>query len=398
MTVTTGSDVYYDPYDIGINADPYPTYQRLREEAPLYYNEPHDFWAVSRAPDVERGLVDRETFISGRGGILEIIKSGMEMPPGLVIFEDPPTHTIHRSLMSRMFTPKKVASLEDEIRELCARCMDPLVGSGGFDVVEEIGRVVPMQVISRLLGIPEEDQETVRARSDEHLRTEAGKPMEIDEDFIDPSHFGEYVDWRAEHPSDDIMTDMLHVEFDDEHGERRRLTREELTTYLTVVAGAGNETTTKLIGWFTKLLGEHPDQRAAVVADPGLVANTIEEVLRFEPPGPHLARYVAKDVELHGQTVPAGSAMLLIAASANRDPERWDDPDRFDVRRNTAGHITFGYGAHFCLGAALARLEGRVVLDEMLKRWPEWEVDLDGAHLAPTSTVRGYETLPIRLP
>lgn len=398
MTVTTGSDVYYDPYDIGINADPYPTYQRLREEAPLYYNEPHDFWAVSRAPDVERGLVDRETFISGRGGILEIIKSGMEMPPGLVIFEDPPTHTIHRSLMSRMFTPKKVASLEDEIRELCARCMDPLVGSGGFDVVEEIGRVVPMQVISRLLGIPEEDQETVRARSDEHLRTEAGKPMEIDEDFIDPSHFGEYVDWRAEHPSDDIMTDMLHVEFDDEHGERRRLTREELTTYLTVVAGAGNETTTKLIGWFTKLLGEHPDQRAGVVADPGLVANTIEEVLRFEPPGPHLARYVAKDVELHGQTVPAGSAMLLIAASANRDPERWDDPDRFDVRRNTAGHITFGYGAHFCLGAALARLEGRVVLDEMLKRWPEWEVDLDGAHLAPTSTVRGYETLPIRLP
>ncbi len=398
MTVTTGSDVYYDPYDIGINADPYPTYERLRAEAPLYYNEPHDFWAVSRAADVERGLVDRETFISGRGGILEIIKSGMEMPPGLVIFEDPPTHTIHRSLMARMFTPKKVASLEDEIRELCARCMDPLVGSSGFDVVEEIGRVVPMQVISKLLGIPEQDQEAVRARSDEHLRTEAGKPMEIDEDFIDPSHFGEYVDWRAEHPSDDIMTEMLHVEFDDEHGEHRRLTREELTTYLTVVAGAGNETTTKLIGWFTKLLGEYPDQRAAAVADPGLVPNTIEEVLRFEPPGPHIARYVAKDVELHGQTVPAGSAMLMIVGSANRDPERFVDPDRFDIRRNTAGHLTFGYGAHFCLGAALARLEGRVVLDEMLKRWPEWEVDLDGAHLAPTSTVRGYETMPIRLP
>ena len=398
MTVTTDSDVYYDPYDVGINADPYPTYARLRAEAPLYYNEPYDFWAVSRADDVERGLVDRETFISGRGGILEIIKSGMEMPPGLVIFEDPPTHTIHRSLMSRMFTPKKVASLEDGIRELCARCMDPLVGSGGFDVVEEIGRVVPMQVISKLLGIPEQDQEAVRARSDDHLRTEAGKPMEIDENFIDPSHFGEYIDWRADHPSDDIMTDMLHVEFDDEHGAHRRLTREELTTYLTVVAGAGNETTTKLIGWFTKLLGEHPDQRAAIVADPDLVANAIEEVLRFEPPGPHLARYVAKDVELHGQVVPAGSAMLMIAASANRDPERFDDPDRFDVRRDTAGHITFGYGAHFCLGAALARLEGRVVLDEMLQRWPEWEVDLDGAHLAPTSTVRGYETLPIRVP
>ena len=148
----------------------------------------------------------------------------------------------------------------------------------------------------------------------------------------------------------------------------------------------------------TKLLGEYPDQRAAAVADPGLVPNTIEEVLRFEPPGPHIARYVAKDVELHGQTVPAGSAMLMIVGSANRDPERFVDPDRFDIRRNTAGHLTFGYGAHFCLGAALARLEGRVVLDEMLKRWPEWEVDLDGAHLAPTSTVRGYETMPIRLP
>lgn len=398
MTLSTGRDVYYDPYDVDINADPYPTYARLREEAPLYYNEPHDFWAVSRAADVERGLVDRDTFISGRGAILEIIKAGVEMPPGLVIFEDPPTHTIHRSLMSRMFTPKKVASLEDEIRELCARCMDPLVGRDGFDVVEAIGRVVPMQVISKLLGIPEQDQEAVRARSDENLRTEAGKPMEIDEGFIDASHFGEYVDWRADHPSDDIMTELLHVEFDDEHGERRRLTREELTTYLTVVAGAGNETTTKLIGWFTKLLGEHPDQRAALVADPGLVPNAVEEALRFEPPGPHLARYVAEDVELHGQTVPAGSAMVLIAASANRDPERWDDPDRFDIRRNTAGHLTFGYGAHFCLGAALARLEGRVVLDEMLRRWPEWEVDLDGAHLAPTSTVRGYETLPIRVP
>ena len=397
MTVTAGSDVYYDPYDVEINADPYPTYRRLREEAPLYYNEPYDFFAVSRAADVEQGLVDRDTFISGRGAILEIIKSGVEMPPGLVIFEDPPTHTIHRSLMSRMFTPKKVAGLEDEIRELCARCMDPLVGSGGFDVVEAIGRVVPMQVISKLLGIPEQDQEAVRARSDENLRTEAGKPMEIDEDFIDPSHFGEYVDWRAEHPSDDIMTELLHVEFDDEHGERRRLTREELTTYLTVVAGAGNETTTKLIGWFTKLLAEHPDQRAAAVADRGLVPNAVEEVLRYEPPGPHLARYVAEDVELHGRTVPAGSALLLIAASANRDPERWDDPDRFDVRRTTAGHVTFGYGAHFCLGAALARLEGRVVLDEMLQRWPEWEVDLDAAHLAPTSTVRGYETLPIRV-
>ena len=398
MTVTTDSDVYYDPYDVEINADPYPVYRRLREEAPLYYNEPYDFYAVSRADDVERGLRDRDTFISGRGGILEVIKAGVEMPPGLVIFEDPPTHGMHRSLMARMFTPKKVLSLEPQIRALCARSMDPLVGSDGFDVIAEIGAVVPTRVIGMLLGIPEEDQAAVKARTDAHLRTEAGKPMKVGDDFIESNQFGEYIDWRAEHPSDDIMTEMLNVEFDDEHGVHRRLSREELLTYLTVVAGAGNETTTKLIGWFTKLLADHPDQRRAVVEDRSLVTSTIEEVLRFQPPGPAVARYVAKDAEFHGQTVPAGSAILCLVGAANRDDTRFPDPERFDVRRDDGPHITFGYGAHFCLGAALARLQGRIVLDEMFQRFPEWEVDMAGANLAPTSTVRGWEKLPIRLP
>ncbi|MGZ4704018.1 MAG: cytochrome P450 [Acidimicrobiales bacterium] len=398
MTVTSASDVYYDPYDVGIDADPYPIFRRLREEAPLYYNEPLDFYAVSRFEDVERGLVDRETFISGRGGILELIKADIEMPPGVVIFEDPPTHTIHRSLLSRMFTPRKVAALEPKVRELCATSLDPLVGRGGFDFIADLGAQMPMRVIGMLLGIPEQDQEAIRDRSDATLRTEVGQPMEITDDFGSGAAFAEYIDWRAEHPSDDIMTELLQAEFEDETGTVRHLSRDELLTYVAVVAGAGNETTTRLIGWAGKVLAEHPDQRRELVEDRSLLPNAIEEILRFEPPAPHVGRYVARDVELHGQTVPAGSAMLFLVGSANRDDRRFPDGDRFDIHRQIGSHLTFGYGPHFCLGAALARLEGRVALDEVLNRFPEWDVDLDRARLGPTSTVRGWETLPVVTP
>jgi cytochrome P450 len=398
VTPQRASDVSYDPYDVDINADPYPVYARLREQAPLYYNEPLDFFAVSRHEDVERGLVDRGTFISGRGGILELIKAGIEMPPGVVIFEDPPTHTIHRSLMSRVFTPRKVAALEPRIRELCASCLDPLVGSGRFDFVADLGAQMPMRVIGMLLGIPEEDQESVRDRTDANLRTEAGKPMEVADGFASGEHFAEYIEWRADHPSDDIMTDLLNAEFEDETGTVRCLRRDELLTYLSVVAGAGNETTTKLIGWAGKVLADHPDQRRQLVDDRSLVPNAIEELLRFEPPAPHVGRCTSREVELYGQAVPEGSAVLFLTGSANRDDRKFPDGDRFDIHRDTSGHVTFGYGPHFCLGAALARLEGQVALDEVLQRFPEWEVDTQGAKLTPTSTVRGWETLPVVIP
>jgi len=395
VTVSSDTDVYYDPYDVAINADPYPVFRRLREEAPLYYNEPHDFYAVSRYDDVERGLVDHETFISSRGGILELIKADMEMPPGTLIFEDPPIHTIHRRLLSRVFTPKRVAALEPQIREFCARSLDPILESGGFDFVADLGAQMPMRVISMLLGIPESDQEAVRDRVDANLRTKPGEPMEVSAHFADGEIFAEYIDWRAEHPSDDLMTDMLNAEFEDETGATRHLTRAEILTYVFVVAGAGNETTTRLIGWAGKVLAEHPDQRRELVEDPSLIPNAIEELLRFEPPAPHVGRYVARDAEFHGRTVPAGSAMLFLVGSANRDDRRFPDGDRFDIHRTVGQHLTFGYGVHFCLGAALARLEGRIALDEVLKRFPEWEVDYSRTRLAPTSTVRGWETLPV---
>jgi len=398
VTTSTASDVYYDPYDVDIDRDPYPVFRRLREEAPLYYNEPHDFYALSRYEDVERSLVDRDTFISGRGGILELIKANIEMPPGVVIFEDPPTHTIHRSLLSRVFTPKKVAALEPKIRELCAKSLDPFVGAGGFDFVSDLGAQMPMRVIGMLLGIPEEDQQGIRDRVDRNLRTEAGQPMQVTEDFVDGEQFAEYIDWRAEHPSDDIMTDLLNAEFEDETGTVRRLRRDELLTYITVVSGAGNETTTRLIGWAGKVLAEHADQRRELVSDPSLIPAAIEELLRFEPPAPYVGRYVARDAELHGQTVPEGSALLLLLGSANRDDRKHPNGDAFDIHRTSGSHLTFGYGAHFCLGAALARLEGRVALDEVLQRFPEWDVDWEGATLAPTSTVRGWDHLPVRTP
>ena len=396
MTATQTSDLSYDPYDVEIDADPYPVFARLREEAPLYYDERYDFYALSRFDDVERGLVDRDTFISGRGGILEIIKAGIDMPPGILIFEDPPTHTIHRSLLSRVFTPRQVNGLEPKIREFCARSLDPLVGEPGFDFVADLGAQMPMRVIGMLLGIPEADQEAVRDKGNARLRTKPGEPQKVSENFVDGEMFAEYLDWRAEHPSDDIMTQLMNAEFDDETGTRRTLRREEILTYLTVVAGAGNETTTRLIGWAGKVLAEHPDQRRELVDDPSLIPNAIEELLRYEPPAPHVGRYVAKPVECHGTTVPEGSAMLLLVGAANRDERRYPGGDRFDIHREIGQHLTFGYGAHYCLGAALARLEGRIALEEVLKRFPEWDVDWSQEpHLAPTSSVRGWESMPV---
>jgi cytochrome P450 len=396
MTTTTGSDVYYDPYDVEIDADPYPVFRRLRDEAPLYHNDKYDFYALSRFDDVERGLVDRETYISGRGAILELIKADIEMPPGVILFEDPPIHTMHRSLLSRVFTPKKMNALEPKIREFCAQSLDPLVGAGRFDFIRDLGAQMPMRVIGMLLGIPEQDQEAIRDRTDADLRTKPGQPMKYSQKrFVTGEAFAEYVDWRAEHPADDLMTEMLHAEFEDETGTTRRLTRDEVLTYVNVVAGAGNETTTRLIGWAGKVLGDHPDQRRELVEDRSLVPNAIEELLRYEPPAPHVARYVSRDVTHYGRTVPEGSVMVFLVGAANRDERRHPDGDHFDIHRDVGQHLTFGYGIHFCLGAALARLEGRIALDEVLQRFPDWEVDADNARLSPTSTVRGWETLPV---
>ena len=399
MTTVETTDVYYDPYDVTINADPYPTYERLREEAPVYYNERYDFWALSRHADVEKALVDWPTFSSTRSDILDIIKAGVDLPGGVIMFEDPPTHTMHRSLLSRVFTPKRMAALEDQVRAYCVACLDPLVGSSGFDITTELAAELPMRVIGMLLGIPEQDQVAVRNKTDANLRTVPGQPMAVrQENVASGDMFTDYIDWRMTHPSDDLMTQLLTAEFEDEDGTTRTLTRDEVLTYTAVLAGAGNETTGRLIGWLAKVLAEHPDQRREIVEDRSLIPKVIDETLRYEPTGHATARFTMQGFEAHGVTIPAGSPVLLIAASANRDPRHWDRPDDYDIHREDVAHLTFGFGLHFCLGASLARLEGRVALDELLNRFPEWDVDYDGMRLAPTSTVRGWETLPIVLP
>jgi cytochrome P450 len=397
---TTDADVYYDPFDFEIDADPYPVWRRLREEQPLYYNERYDFYALSRFADVERCLVDWRTYSSAKGTVLEIIKSGMEIPRGSIIFEDPPDHDLHRGLLSRVFTPRKMQAIEPKVREFCAQSLDPLVGAGGFDFIRDLGAQMPMRTIGMLLGIPEQDQEAIRDRIDAGLRLEEGTMPDFEAALASDQSdgFAEYVDWRAEHPSDDLMTELLQAEYEDAEGALRRLTREEVLGYVNLLAAAGNETTTRLIGWTGKVLAEHPDQRRELVADRRLVPNAIEELLRFEPPSPVQARAVTTDVEHHGQVVPEGSAMLLLNASGNRDERKFPDADRFDVHRRIDHHLAFGYGIHFCLGAALARLEGRVALDEVLKRFPSWEIDEDNAVQARTSTVRGWESLPVVTP
>jgi len=396
VTVTSGSDVYYDPYDFEIDADPYPVWRRLRDEAPLYYNEKYDFFALSRFDDVDRGLLDWETYRSGKGSILELIRADIDIPSFVILFEDPPEHHCHRAVLSRVFTPRRMNDLEPKVREYCQRSLDPLVGSGRFDFVKDLGAQMPMRVIGYLLGIPEQDQEAIRDHLDEGLRLEEGREGEFRApDMGTGEIFADYVEWRVKHPSDDLMTQLLNVEFEDETGTVRKLTREEVLTYVNLLAGAGNETTTRLIGWTGKLLAEHPDQRRAVAEDRSLLPNAIEEILRYEAPSPVQARYVAADVEHHGQKVAEGSIMLLVNASANRDERRYEDPDRLDVRRPLGRHLSFGHGIHLCLGAALARLEGRVALDEVLQRFPDWEVDYDHAVQARTSTVRGWETLPV---
>ena len=395
---STEPGVYYDPYDFGIDSDPYPVWKRLRDEAPLYYNDKYDFYALSRFDDVERAWADWKTYSSAKGTVLELIKSNMEIPPGSIIFEDPVGHTLHRGLLSRVFTPKKMAAIEPKVREFCARSLDPLIGAGGFDLITELGAPVPMLTIGMLLGIPEQDQQAIRDTIDAGLRLEDGTMPTYDSGHSlhdSTVAFAEYIDWRADNPSDDLMTELLQAEYEDLEGEHRRLTREEVLNYVNLLAAAGNETTTKLIGWAGKVLADHPDQRQELVASPELVRPAIEELLRYEAPSPVNARYVNADVEFHGRAVPAGSALVLLNGAANRDERKFPDGDRFDIHRKIDHHLSFGYGIHFCLGAALARMEGRVALEEMLKRFPTWEIDWDNAVQARTSTVRGWEHLPV---
>ena len=397
------TELYYDPYDFEIDADPHPVWRRMRDEAPLYRNDKYDFWAVSRYQDVVSGLTDWKTYSSARGTLLELIRNDIQFPPGTILFEDPPLHDAHRALLARLFTPRRIAELEPQMRAYCAMSLDPLVGSDCIDFIGDLGAQMPMRVIGMLLGIPEADQRQLRDAIDASLSLEdgdGGSPTATrrEEGPVDQtSRFADYIEWRRKNPSDDLMTELMNSRFVDDQGVERTLRDDELLGYIALLAGAGNETTSRLIGWTAYLLDRFRDQRRLLAADRSLVPNAIEEILRYEAPSPVQARYVTRDVELHGTRVPEGATLLLLNGSANRDEREFEDADRFDVQRRNVRHLSFGYGIHFCLGASLARLEGCVALDEVLARWTDWEIDQQGAEMARTSTVRGWKRLPARI-
>jgi cytochrome P450 len=394
VTTAVQDEIYYDPFDKDIDVNPYPLWKRMRDETPLYRNDKYGFWALTRFDDVAPALIDWETYISGKGSTLELILAGNPMPSGMILMEDPPVHDIHRSLLARVFTPRKMMALEPKIRQFCAETLDPLVGTGGLDFIGDLGAYMPMRAIGMLLGIPEDQQEAIREAVDEGLKLneDGTAPLTGLEGF---GHLMEYIEWRAKNPSDDLTTELINAEYEDVDGTTKKLTRDEVITYCGLLAGAGNETTTRLIGWSGKLLAEHPDQRAELAANSALIPQAIEEILRFEAPSPVQARVVTKDVAHHGQTVKAGDIMVLVNGAANRDERVFEGGEDFDIHHQYERHLSFGYGIHFCLGNSLARLEGRIALEEVLKRFPEWDVDWDNAKQAHTPTVRGWDRLPV---
>jgi cytochrome P450 len=395
MNAINEPPVHWDPYNQTYFWDPYPVFRVMREKAPIYYNAEYDFFAVSRYDDVQMVLSDRDVYLSRHGDVLDQIKSRMPMPKGMFINEDPPLHGVHRSVLARIFTPRRMAALEPQIREYCARTLDPLVEGGVFDFIQDLGAVMPMQVIGMLLGLPPEEQLRFKERIDATSRSlELGKPQDMTDADFSGSHFADYIAWREKNPSDDAMTELLNVEFVDETGTTRKLSKGEIMVFANLLFGAGNDTTNRLIGWIGKILAEHPDQRREIVQDRSLIPQAIEELLRFQSPGPAVARYVGKDTEVLGVEVPEGSVMLAVIASGNRDESKFVDGDSFNIHRERVAHLTFGVGFHNCLGNALARVEGRAALDEILKRFPEWDVDMSGAVMRPHTSTRGWERLP----
>ena len=393
--MVTTAPPYYDPYDSAIDADPHPVWKRLRDEAPLYYNEEYGFYALSRFADVHAASLDWETYSSAASTVLEMIDTtpgeAGDASYGMMIFMDPPGHDELRKLVSRAFTPRRVSVLEGRVKELCGEFLDPLVGSGSFDYLEDFAALIPTMVIGALLGVPKEDQNQLRIWGDAMLHYD---PTGLNEERNQAQEqLGQYmhdmVEDRARSPRDDMVSDLLAAEITRDDGSTRRLTHQEVLAFFSLLELAGSETTARLLGWASVLLHRHPDQRALLIEQPDLMLNAVEELLRYEAPSPIQARFVTRDAEWHGQAIPANSKIALLTGAAGRDEREYPDADRFDVTRHFDRHLSFGYGIHYCIGANLARLEASIALQETLARFPDYGVDESKVEMAHTSTVRG---------
>jgi cytochrome P450 len=386
----------FDPYsDVYFN-DPYEVYRRLRDEAPVYRNDHYGFWALSRYDDVVAAHRDWRTFTSTQGITIDMltdpgVSEMLKQSTGSIIFMDPPDHDRMRALVSRVFTPKAVADLEPMIRGLVRKYLDPLDGDE-MDLVADFSGPFPVEVISVILGVPEPDRQQIRHWTDTMLHREPGNPKPTDAGMEAALNIGIYIHGLAQekraHPTDDMLSGLIEA----------GLTDDEVAGFALLLAGAGSETVTKLIGNGVVLFARHPDQWRKVIADRDLLVPATEEILRYWAPSQYQGRYSTAETEWHGVTIPADEPVLLITGAANRDERAYEDPDRFDVERPFKLNVGFGHGIHTCLGAALARLESRIAFDEIATRWPEYAVDESRCKRVSMSNVAGYSSVPVRVP
>lgn len=388
----------YNPYAYEIHENPYPVYAYLRESAPLYRNSAQGFWALSRHADVKAAFLDPERF-SNRDGVSLDPAASNEAAQSTMSFlaMDPPRHTRMRAIVSRAFTPRRIAALEPRIRELSRNHIETFIDRGACDFIADFAARLPMDVISEMLGVPVVDRDRLRGWADLVVHREDGimdlPPAAMEAAMSMFVYFSELVADHRARPQDDLTGALLAAEIDGD-----RLSDFEVQAFLFLMIIAGNETTTKLLGNAIYWLAQNPDQRRLVRSDPALIPNWVEETLRYDGSTQALARTVTCDVEMHGQTIRAGDRLVLLVGSANRDERVFPDADRFDIRRDTTEMVAFGYGIHFCLGASLARLEGRVALEEVLARFPDYEIDTTRMRRIHSVNVRGFAALPIEFP
>ena len=394
MPVTT-EPLVYDPYAYEIHEDPYPTYARLRDEAPVYRNEERGFWALSRHADVMAAFRDSDRFSNAEGVSIDPAASGPNAHRTMSFLAmDPPQHGRMRGLVSRAFTPRRVAEMEDGIRALTVQHLVPALESGSFDFVADLAGKVPMDVISEMLNVPVSDRAELRRLSDLLVHREEGvtdvPPSGVEAALSLVVYYADLIADRRAHPSTDLVSALCAAEI-----EGDRLTDDEITAFLFLMVVAGNETTTKLLAHAWYWGWRNPDQIAKAFADEARIPDWVEETLRYDTSSQLLARVTTCDVELHGVTIPARDRVVLLAGSANRDPRAFADPDVFDLDGDRgAGVASFGVGRHFCMGASLARLEGRVVLEELVRRVRSYEIDEAGSSRVHSVNVRGFATLP----
>jgi cytochrome P450 len=378
-----------NPFSYAFHEDPYPTYKALRDTDPCHHNQELGFWALTRYADVLEASRDWETFSSADGPMIEKIdRRYFELLP-MMIALDPPRHDQLRSLVSRVFTPRRIGALEDSVRVIAAKYLDELVEAGGGDFVGSFSSLLPMDVIFTLLGVPESDRRELRRLADVGLERDDNDPgvppRATEASAKSTAYWYERAAMLRANRGDDFISHLIDAD----------LTDAEVAGFCGLIGAAGTETVTKLLANACVLLARHPDQRTMLVDDPSLIPGAVEETLRYWPPSQYQGRTATRDVTKHGRTIPAGARVIVVTGAANRDERAYPDPDRYDITRSDGQqHISLGHGIHFCLGAALARLEGRVGIEEFLRRFPTYDVDEPNLVRVHMSNVHGFEHVP----